>query len=187
MLEVARRRRGDVALGGDDALEAAGPLLKCDLGLLGLGDVLDHGDGHLRRVVHAGVAPDAHAAPDDLAVLAEVALLVLVGGALVIEQLAVEALGDVDVVRMGELREAHAGELARVVAEHPLDRRIGLDRPAVGSDRDDAHRGAVEQHAEALPALRRGGASGRGVGGPGSAASPSRGTTTVARARGSSA
>jgi hypothetical protein len=51
---------------------------------------------------------------------------------------------------MGERGEADVGQLAGAVAEHPLDRRVGLDGAAVCPHRDDADRGALEQHAESL-------------------------------------
>ena len=150
VVEVARRGGGDVALGGDDALEPVGLVLELPVGDLGLGDVLDHRDRDLRGLGRAGVAPHRDPDPDHLTVLADVALLVLIGGALAVEQLLEEALGDIHVLGVGERGEAHSHQLPGVVAEHPLDRGVGFDRPAVGPDADDADRGALEQHPEAL-------------------------------------
>ena len=99
--------------------------------------------------------------PDRLPVLADVPLLVLIGGALAVEELLKETLGDVHVLGVGERGEAHPHELPGVVAEQPLDRGVGLDRPAVGPDADDADRGALEQHPEALVLARVGPPHGR--------------------------
>ena len=132
------------------------------VGELGLGDVLDHRDRDLRGLGGAGVAPNRDPDPDHVVVPADVTLLVLVGAALLVEQLLEEALGHVDVVGMGERGEAHAHELSggRSRAFRSIAGLASTARPSAPTLMMPTE-AALEQHAEALVGPGVAGSGGR--------------------------
>ena len=120
-----------------------------ELGELALVDVLDHRDRRTRLALGGRLEPPPHVRPDDLAVLADVALVVLVGVALAVHQLAQEldALREVSGVRAR--LDAADRVLVGGVAQHLEDRSVHLDCPPVGPDAHDADGGSLEDRSEA--------------------------------------
>jgi hypothetical protein len=143
----------DVALGLDHALEPLAVLAQGDLGELALVDVLDHRDRRPWLALHGGLEPSAHVHPDDPAVLADVALVVVVEVALAGHQLAHELLGRLQVVGMGEQVEAAGGVILDRVAEHLQHGAVDLARAAVGARPHDADGRSLEDGAPAAQRL----------------------------------
>ena len=114
------------------------------LGELALGDVLEHGDRVVALAVRVPLGGRGDAHPDHLAVLAEAALLELVGVQRAVHDLVELAEVLLDVVGVRVLLEFHRRELGGAVAEHRLERRIHLDDLARAIDADDADRRSLE-------------------------------------------
>src|ERR671914_635194 len=147
------------ALAGEleDAVAVAGEAVELGAGALEplapLGDVLD--ETHALERPALVVADDRHREgdPDDLAVLADVALVERVALALATEDLAREAQVHVAVGGMGDVREAEAGQLGGVVAGEAAEGLVDLGEAMVVADECHGD-GAVGEHAlEALAGL----------------------------------
>ena len=102
-------------------------LVVARLGELALGDVLEHGDRVVALAVRVPLGGRGDAHPDHLAVLAEAALLELVGVQRAVHDGVELAEVLLDVVGVRVLLELHLRELGGGVAEHRLERRIHLD------------------------------------------------------------
>jgi hypothetical protein len=130
--------RGDVALRLDQARQPVAVRAQRDLGELALVDVLDHRDRRGRLALGTRLEPRANVHPEDLAVLADVALVVLVELALACHQLAHEHGALREVVGMGEELQALVRVVLGGVAQHLDHRRVDLERVAVGADPHDS-------------------------------------------------
>jgi hypothetical protein len=82
--------------------------------------------------------------PDDLAILAQVALLGLERSDLSAAQLSPHAIGHVQVVRMRDLLDGHAQQLVAAVAEQIAERAVHLDQPPMLVDMGDPDRGEFD-------------------------------------------
>ncbi|MND58858.1 hypothetical protein D3C80_500310 [compost metagenome] len=126
-------------------------------GLLVLLIVLDDGDEVIGLSLEIPDQGHRQCRPDDLAPLAQIALLQGVVGQLACQHPGDVVLIDEEIVRVGDLLEAHAHELIGTVAQHVAQALIDPQPSAIGGDQGDADCRLLEGDLEAVFALLQAG------------------------------
>ncbi|MNL25723.1 hypothetical protein D3C87_1472110 [compost metagenome] len=150
-------------LGLDEAVliaQAAVRLLEGDalarelrFGLLAGRDVLEHHQAHAWRVGLGREQGRRRPGPGDRSVLAEVALLQLTEGPILLEELFEEALAELAVVRVGQVVDRKARQVLIRVAAQGDESLVGPDDGAARGQEGHADGARLEDHPQVLLAL----------------------------------